>query len=51
MRDGAIDCASPSSRIVSKDSVLTMEFSYRVGRPEFIALDRKDEGVLIGGAG
>lgn len=47
--DGATDCVSLSSRIVSRDSVLAMEFSYRVGRPELIALDRRDDGAVGGG--
>lgn len=47
-----MDCASLSSRIVSRDSVLAMEFSYKVGRPELIALDRRDAGTVgVGGAG
>ena len=49
--DGANDAASLSSLIVSRDSVLAMEFSYKVGRPELIALDRSEEGAIaVGGA-
>lgn len=47
--DGAIDA---SSLIVSRDSALAMEFSYKVGRLGLIVLDRSAEGAAaIGGAG
>lgn len=49
VKDGAIDRASLSSRIVSRDSVLAIEFSYNVGRLELMALDRKNEGATGGG--
>lgn len=51
MNEGAIECASLSSRIVSRDSVLAIECSYRVGRPELMAFDRRDDGAAGGGAG
>jgi hypothetical protein len=49
VRDGAIDLASLSSRIVSNDSALAMECSYRVGRPGLMARDRKDDDATGGG--
>lgn len=49
VKDGAMDLASLSSRTVSRDSVLAMEFSYKVGRPELMARDRKDDGATGGG--
>lgn len=49
VKDGAVDRASLSSRTVSRDSVLAIEFSYRVGRPGLMALERRDEGATGGG--
>jgi hypothetical protein len=51
IEDAATDCASLLSRIVSKDSVLATDPSYKVGSPGLTGFSRSAEGAETGGGG